>query len=251
MFCMKNKFLILSLAAAAIFFSCAKKDTVTTVSDPSFTEDFDTLSKAVGRGWVIANNSKPIGTLPWVQGFNYLSIHHEYDGKLGATNTGQLGGFSGVAVSASGSDFVMATADCGHGRAVISNWLISPEIEIKNGDKITFYSRTVANPAVSADRLQVRVNTVDASANVGREANSTGNFSEVLLDINPEYALENDGSYPEAWTKFTATVSGMPGKTAKKSRVAFRYFVENGGPAGANSTGIGIDKFEFISVLGE
>ena len=209
---MKNKILLFSLAAVIVIASCGKKDTVSTVNDPSFTEDFDTLSKAIGRGWVIANNSKPIGTIPWVQGFYYLSLHHEYDGKLGATNTPYINGFNGMAVSYSGSDFVMATADCGHSRAVISNWLISPEVEIKNGDEISFYSRTAANPAVGADRLQVRVNVVDGSADVGKDAASVGNFTEVLLDINPDYALEGAGSYPDTWVPYKAVVTGLPGK---------------------------------------
>jgi hypothetical protein len=34
---------------------------------------------------------------------------------------------------------------------------------------------------------------------------------------------------------------------AKKSRIAFRYYVPNGGPLGANSVGVGIDQFSFIS----
>lgn len=49
------------------------------------------------------------------------------------------------------------------------------------------------------------------------------------------------GVYPTSWTKFTATVSGLAGPTS--GRVAFRYFVTNGGPSGANSDYIGIDEF--------
>ena len=57
---MKNKILLFLLAAVIVIASCGKKDTVSTVNDPSFTEDFDTLSKAIGRGWVIANNKSPV-----------------------------------------------------------------------------------------------------------------------------------------------------------------------------------------------
>lgn len=247
---MKNKSLLFSLGIAIAFgslVSCGKKDTAVAAHDPSFGEDFDTLSKAIGRGWVIANNSKPIGTIPWVQGFYYLSQHHEYDGKLGPTNTYNYDGFGGMEFSYSGTDFAMATANCVHGSGTISNWLISPEVEVKNGDIINFYTRTASNPADAADRLQVRINPVNGSADVGREALSVGNFSEVLLDINPGYLLEGDDSYPGEWTQYSVVVSGMPGSTARKSRIAFRYFVENGGPAGGNSIGIGLDKFEFIS----
>ena len=33
----------------------------------------------------------------------------------------------------------------------------------------------------------------------------------------------------------------------KKARVAFRYYVPDGGPQGVNGLGVGLDKFEFIS----
>lgn len=259
---MKNKSLFFSfvfLVIAAGLFSCGKSDSETSVpkaNDPSFTEDFDSLGKAVNRGWVIANNSRPIGTIPWVQGFFYLSQHHEYDGKLGATNTYVYDGFGGMAYSYSGTDFAMTTNNCGHRKAVISNWLISPVVEIKNGDIIRFYTRTYSNPAQGADRLQVLINPVNSSADVGRDATSVGNFSQVILDINRDYLLEGDGSYPGTWTSSKdinggsdLVVTGMPGSVAKKSRIAFRYFVEDGGPSGANSVGIGLDKFEFISVV--
>lgn len=247
---MKNKSLLFSLGIAVAFsslISCGKKDTAAVVNDPSFTEDFDTLSKAVSRGWVIANNSKPIGTVAWVQGYFYLSQNHLYDSKMGGSNPYNFEGFGGMEYSYSGTDFAMATANSGHGNATISNWLISPVMEIKNGDVISFYTRTASNPADAADRLQVRLNPVNSSADVGRDALSVGNFSEVLLDINPEYLLEEEGSYPGEWTNYTVTITGMQGSTAKKSRIAFRYFVENGGPGGTNSVGVGIDKFDFNS----
>lgn len=241
-------FSILTFFAAATIVSCGKKDTATVADDASFSEEFDTLSNAVQRGWVIANNSRPLGTIPWVQGFYYLSQNHDYDGKAGATNPYYYNGFGGMNPSFSGADFVMATANSAGTSGTISNWLISPEVMVKNGDIISFYTRTVDNPATGADRLQVRVNPVNGSADVGRDATSTGNFSEVLLDINPDYALEGDDSYPGDWQQYTITVTGMPGKTAKLSRIAFRYFVEDGGPAGNNSVAIGIDKFNFISI---
>ena len=47
------------------------------------------------------------------------------------------------------------------------------------------------------------------------------------------------GGYPNVWTQYTVTISGVP--TATTGRFALRYFVENGGPSGANSNYIGID----------
>src|SRR5204862_2232688 len=103
----------------------------------------------------------------------------------------------------------------------------------------TFWTRTVTTP-VLADRLQVRMSTNGASTDVGATATSVGDFQTLLLDINPTYTLTG---YPNAWTQFTVTVSGVPSPTT--GRLAFRYFVENGGPTGANSDYIGIDTFQF------
>jgi hypothetical protein len=247
---MKNKSLLFSIAVAFIltgFISCGKtNDESAVINDPSFSENFDDVKKAVNKGWILANNSKPIGTIGWVQGFFYLSQNHLYDGKMGPSNPYNFDGIDGNPTE-SGNDFIMATSNCGHSGATISNWLISPVVEVKNGDVITFYTRTAANPADAADRMQVRINPINSSADVGRDATSTGNFSEVLLDINPTYLLEGDGSYPGEWTAYDVVVAGMPGSTAKKTRIAFRYFVEEGGPGGANSIGIGIDNFKFKS----
>lgn len=245
---MRNRILLFPLLFSAIIIiaaSCGKKETVSTVNDPSFSEEFDSLSIAVKNGWIIKNNTKPLGTLSWVQGFYYISTSHDYDSKLGASNTPYFGGFGGVSPAYSGADFVMTTAECGHGVANISNWLISPAVLVKNGDIISFYTRTYDNPAVGADRLQVRLNTVNSAADVGTDTASVGNFTELLLDINPDYLLEDDGSYPGEWTKYTVNVTGLA--SARKSRIAFRYYVPNGGPQGVNSLGIGIDKFSFIS----
>ena len=46
----------------------------------------------------------------------------------------------------------------------------------------------------------------------------------------------------------TVTVSGLAGPT--QGRLAFRYFVTNGGPTGLNSNYFGIDTFEYASVPG-
>ncbi len=248
---MKNKLPLLFVLFAAVVvatISCEKKSAPAASTDYSFTEDFDTVSTALNKGWVISNNTKPIGTIGWVQGFFYVSLYHGYTpGKTGGPmNYPSSGGFGANNPSYSGADFIMTTADCGHGVANISNWLISPAVMMKNGDQISFYTRTYADPAVGADRLEVRVNTLNSSADVGRDSNSVGGFTNVILDINPDYVLDSgDGGYPGEWTRYTATISGLP--IAKKSRVAFRYYVPDGGPQGSNSLGIGIDKFQFYS----
>ena len=81
------------------------------------------------------------------------------------------------------------------------------------------------------------MSTNGASVNAGASNVSVGDFTTLLLDINPTYT---GTGYPTAWTKFTIVLSGLPG-AGVSGRVAFRYFVENAGPGGANSDYIGID----------
>ncbi|MBA3469607.1 MAG: choice-of-anchor J domain-containing protein, partial [Herpetosiphonaceae bacterium] len=56
------------------------------------------------------------------------------------------------------------------------------------------------------------------------------------------------GVYPQVWTEFTATISGLGAPTT--GRIAFRYFVTSGGPQGANSSYIGIDDARYCAAAG-
>ena len=112
---------------------------------------------------------------------------------------------------------------------------------MKNGDKFTFWTRTTTG--TFPDRLQVRQSTNGASVNVGTTESSVGDFSTLLLDINPN--LTSTG-YPTAWTQYTLTMSGLPA-AGISGRLAFRYYVTGAGPAGANSDFIGIDNAVYTS----
>ena len=234
---MKNRLILFFsffTAAVLIAIACKKEATMATPVNYSFAEEFDTVSNSVKRGWVIANNTKPIGTASWKQGIFY------YENKKG---TGD--GFGALHASYSGTDFIMTSIDCGFGNANCSNWLISPEMTVKNGDSVSFYTRTYEYPARAADRLQVRLNTVDGSPDVGVDSNSVGNFNTVLLDINAQFVLTGPDAYPGTWTKYSVVITNMP--DIRKTRIGFRYYVPDGGPTGQNGLGIGIDKFQFIS----
>ena len=123
----------------------------------------------------------------------------------------------------------------------LSNWLLTPTLTLKNGSQLTFWTRRLSGTAVFPDRLQVRMSTQGASTDVGTTETSVGDFDTLLLDINPTYstAATYPAGYPAAFTEFTVTLSGLTAPTT--GRLAFRYFVENGGPSGANSLFIGID----------
>ena len=178
-------------------------------------EGFNDITSLPAAGWVQQNNSGGTPTVGWFQG-------GPWNAQAGAAN------------SSIGADYLNTS-----GANTISNWLLTPTLELQNGATMTFYTRTVDFPA-SADRLQVRMSTAGASSNVGTLPTDLGNFTTLLLDINPTYSLSG---YPSAWQSFNVSVSGLGSPTT--GRLAFRYFVEDGGPDGANSEGIGLDTVEF------
>jgi hypothetical protein len=180
-----------------------------------FTENFDdTVPDLLARGWVGVNNSGPVVGLAWFQ----PGITPPFPAHQGP----ELNSFMA-------SNFE-AVDDLG----TISNWLLSPSISFRNGDSVSFFSRTTG---LSPDRLELRLSTNLASTNVGGTALSVGDFSTVLLTINP---LLDTTSYPTSWTQFTATLSGLPVGGAA-GRLGFRHFVTDGGASGTNSDFIGID----------
>lgn len=194
----------------------------------TYTEDFDTVANLYNKGWVFVNNSKPLGAATWQQGV-WTS------GKLGSD------GFPAFSYKASGDEYILAGYASGNDVANISSWMITPALDMKNGDKFSFYTRTMAG-SLWPDRLQVRLNPTDNSAEVGNTATSTGKFTTLITDINANLAVKG---YPEVWKKYEFTISGLTAPA--KRRLAFRYFVTDGGTTGVNSNAIGIDLFKFDS----
>lgn len=168
-------------------------------------------------GWASQNLSAPVGSTGWFQG-----------------NSAVFPSFNGGPTSYIGANFNNTA-----GTGTISNWLFTPQITLQNGDVLEFYARSINGGF--PDRLQVRMSTSGASVNVGASATSTGDFGTLLLDINPSY---NTTAFPNSWVRYTATVTGLGAPTS--GRMAFRYFVESGGPTGANSDFIGIDNVSYL-----
>lgn len=142
-----------------------------------------------------------------------------------------------------GDEFALANyTSVGSGTGTISNWLIMPEFKtMQNGDTFTFYTTTTTASAYP-DRLEFRLSTAGAGTNVGTGVNTTGTFTTLLTSVNPNLTV---GGYPENWTQFTVTLSGLTGVV--DGRVAFRYYVTSGGPTGANSNVIGLDQFTYTA----
>lgn len=176
-------------------------------------EQFDTVTTTIPpTGWNMQNLSTPVGS-----------------------QSQWFAGNAGVFTAHSGAEYIAANFNAVAGAATISAWLITPAVSLSNGGALTFYTRTVPTPGFP-DRLQVRMNLTNTT-DVGATATSVGDFTTLLLDINPTYTTSG---YPNAWTQYTINLSGITGTVT--GRFAFRYFVENGGPSGANSDYIGLDN---------
>lgn len=191
----------------------------------SLNEGFDNISTLTAAGWVMENRSVPLGLQPnWFQG----------TATTATPTPGPFNAFDGADNSYIAANFQMTT-----GNNTISAWLLTPQVEFGDGANLTFYTRKpVPNPTDYADRLEVRISTNGASTNLGSGSGATGDFTTVALTINP--TLTGGGAYPYAWTQYTIDNASLPRNGS--GRIAFRYFVTSGGPTGANSDYIGIDR---------
>ena len=184
------------------------------------TEGFDNVNSlfpSAGGAWDHKNLSSPTGSTDWFQGSTAVFTSHR-----GATD------------SYIGANFNSTT-----GASTISNWLFSPLLTLQNGAQLSFWTR-VPMASTFPDRLQVLMSTNGVSTDVGATNTSTGDYSTLLLDINPTLIATG---YPLGWTKYTINISGL-GSPAS-GRIGFRYFVTNGGPSGANSNFVGIDTLSY------
>jgi hypothetical protein len=180
-------------------------------------ENFDNVAGLNAAGWTFVNNSSPVGTTDWFQGNPAV-----FSAQSGAPDA-----------------YVAANFEAAGFGGNISDWLIAPMLTLNDGDRVSFYTRTEAGSAFP-DRLELRLSTNGASANVGATDTSVGDFSTLLLSINPALA---PGGYPENWAFFEIVLSGLGGPT--DGRFAFRYNVAD---TSVNGDYIGIDTVTVTTV---
>ncbi|WP_449397970.1 choice-of-anchor J domain-containing protein [Chryseobacterium wanjuense] len=127
------------------------------------------------------------------------------------------------------------------GVGIISNWLITSDINVKDGDIVSFYSRKGTDGTTDyPDRLELRYSTATTTVVPSGGSSGVGSFTNVGVTINPD--LLGGFVYPKTWTQYSFTISGV-GSTPVPVKFAFRYFVTDGESSGNNSDLIGIDTF--------
>jgi hypothetical protein len=203
----------------SVYFGIFALSLYSTFYSQSYSEGFENLANLTD--WYIQNNS--------------VSPYNDWGGGSSTVFSAQAGTpNSYLSANYQSTSSTVATT--------ISNWLFTPTRTYNNGDVITFYTRTVTSP-LYPDRMEIRFSSAGNGIDCGSSETSVGTFTNLLLTINP--TLSTSG-YPQVWTQYTITISGLPAPT--NGRVAFRYFVTNGGPAGPNSELIGIDSYTYTSV---
>lgn len=251
---------VLTIFSSVILISCGEEKPAAITVQPaslSYHEEFDSMQRVIDAGWKAVNLSNPIGGTSW-QGGNFTVI----SGKFGP----EASGFPANSFRQTPNEYAWVNFTCGAGLSFINCWLISPPLSMKNGDVISFWTRT-RTPVSYPDRMQVWLNPTNDGTNVGRNANETGDFTVLLkgiaegstnlqtIDLNPTLSFSpfnkddfGASGFPTEWTRFQITITGLPnGTIPQKHRVGFRYYVKNGGPGGSVSDEIGIDDFDFTS----
>ena len=190
-------------------------------------EDFKNVAALPSSGWVLKNNSDPApssGIGAWSQG----------DTRIFRDRTDTDNSYIGASFESVGDPV-----------GTISNWLLTPAVGLANGETIRFYTRTTDGLAFP-DRLQVRLSTSGLSANVGTTSESVGDFSTLLLTINPDLQTGAAG-YPTAFTPYDITLSGLP-RGVTRGRLGFRYYVTDAGTSGTNGNYAALDTLSISSV---
>lgn len=216
---MKKLLLIASLAGLS--FSSAQTNVYSYGFDTAFTAQ-----------WTLTNQSSPSTSTLWSKA-SYTSTSAAIFGSTPpALPKGQDG---------TDNTFAIVNYTSTSGAGTISNWLITPTVNVQDGDVVSFYTRKGTDGATDyADRLELRYSTAATTVNPSGGSAGLGSFTNLGVTVNPN--LQTGFVYPQVWTKYSFTVAGV-GATPVATKFAFRYFVTSGGPSGNNSDIIGIDTF--------
>lgn len=180
-------------------------------------ENFDNINNL--NGWLIINNSTPIGVNNWFQG----------DVTKFASQSGADNSYIAADHQGTGLDF-NGNTNC--------NYLIMPP---EASGELTFWTRSRLSDdetMVFPDRLYVVFSPSGAFA-TGNCLDDFGDFTEEIFVINPKLSSSING-FPEGyplfeWQEFTVDIPA-------NGRAAFVHYVTNGGPHGINAKYVGIDS---------
>jgi hypothetical protein len=176
-------------AAAALALAPAWSQAQTLLS-----EDFESFAALVGSGWVFTNASASAGQ-GWFAG-----------------NAGVFAAQAGSAGSYAGANFLSTNSASG----AISNWMITPAVEVTGLEILTFYVRAAEAGYLDGVNLHLSVGGGTALANFVQ--------------------IGSTGVAPDAWTPYTLQLPDFGAPTMV--RIGFEYAVANA----LDANYIGIDS---------
>ncbi|MQA36659.1 PEP-CTERM sorting domain-containing protein [Rugamonas sp. FT29W] len=203
-----NKYLIGLVATVA---------TSSVFASPLLNEGFNNISTLASSGWVMTNNSTG-------------SVGGSADVANGLTNWFQGDTFPFGAAAGPGTSYIGANSLNTTFGGAISNWLITPEVALSNGEKLNFSLRLFGEGL--KDTVEVYYSAHGASANVGSTTSSVGDFVRLQT-----YSSDTDTD----WQNYSVSLSGLSGNTT--GRFAFRYV-----NAAGEGNLIGIDSVSISAV---
>lgn len=192
-----------------------------------FYEGFTAPFNPAANGWDVQNQSSSIGTNinGWTQGNAATTF---------SAITGGANDFFSADMNATSSAGTTNTISC---------WLITPTLNLVNGAFLQFATKGYKLPVAKADRIQVYYSTgtgTNVGTGPGTATNTAGTFTNIVYDLNPNM---NANGYFGAWWVVTTSLTGIPTPTV--GRLAFRYYIPNGGASGPNGNSIGIDEVRY------
>ncbi len=159
--------------------------TVSASAAPLFSESFNDITTLSANGWVFVNNSSPPGSTSWFQG----------DPAIVAAASGPANSY--IAANFNNAAFGGAA----------SNWLLTPELALFNGESLNFALRLLGEGFLD---------TVEVYLSSGGASTSLGGFN--LLGT---YASAAD----TGWVDHSIQVGGLMAPAS--GRFAFRYVVDD------------------------
>jgi PEP-CTERM motif len=224
------------LCSTTIFYSLSLSHVAAASLNEGFESPDNTIAQLQSEGWTFINNSSPLGTqtAAWV-------IDNDAAGPGVTTALFPHSGSNWI-----GTSFQSGTIGAGN---VVSDWMILPTMTFQTGGSMTFWTLST-NSKQFPDRLQVLVSLSGNSSNVGPVGSTSnfGNFTQLLLDINPTYATgsgyPNIDTPPGTYAEFGPLNLGQfAGDTG---RIAFHYFLTDTSTQGSD---IAVDDISVNNIV--
>lgn len=154
------------------------------------------------------NHAPPGATLQLNSGDWYAINLSPTIGTTGVYSPPELfGPWSGTGAATMDYEAAMHVGETG---TDVHVWLMSPVRTFRNGDVISFYTRTNSGETYP-DRVYLKLSLAGAST-------VPADFSRTLLSVNPGMQVF---AYPEGWVQVSATITGLSAPAS--GRFAFHY----------------------------